>query len=149
MHSSFPRREVEVDEKYMYRPVVRGNVRQWIRRMSRSSQNNVRVLVAVVVTFLFLSVVVWRRGTGEQVFKQGPVVLVAVLERKDASGEDVRIIDRVLENRSEYADAHGFPASGEVANEQDMSWLSSIRRIIRSILNPNVFGSNLRLYATL
>jgi len=111
MHSAFPRGEVEVDEKYMYRPVVRGHVRQWIRQMSRSSLNNVRVLV--VVTFLFLSVVFWRQGTGRPVFKQGPVVLVAVLERKDALGEDVRIIDRVLENRGEYADAHGFPILGK------------------------------------
>jgi hypothetical protein len=41
------------------------------------------------------------------------VVLVAVLERKDAFDEDVRIVDRVLENRREYADAYGFPASCE------------------------------------
>jgi len=113
MHSSFPPREVEVDEKYMYRPVVQGNIRQWIRRMSRSSQNNVRVLIVAVVTFLFLTVVFWRRGNGGQVLKQGPVVLVTVLERKDALGEDVRIIDRVLENRREYADAYGFPDSKE------------------------------------
>ena len=113
MHSSVPPREVEVDEKYLYRPAVRGNIRQWIRRMSRSSQNNVRVLMAAVITFLFLTVIFWRRGNGGQVLKQGPVVLVAVLERKDALGEDVRIIDRVLENRREYADAYGFPASGE------------------------------------
>src|ERR1700685_3062472 len=113
MHSSLPPREVEVDEKEMYRPAVRGNIRQWIRRMSRSSQNNVRVLMVAVVTVLFLSVVFWSRGNGRQILKQGPVVLVAVLERKDALGEDVRIIDRVLENRREYADAYGFPYSEE------------------------------------
>ena len=108
MHSSFPPRgETEVDEKYMYRPVVRGNARQLIRRIFRSTQSNVRLLVAAVLTFLVLTMVFWRRGPGAQVFKQGPVVLVAVLERKDAAGEDVRIMDRVSENRREYADAHG------------------------------------------
>lgn len=106
---SFPQGEVEMDEKYVYRPARRGNVRQWIRRISRSTQNNVLLLVAIVVTFLVLNMVLWRRGTGGEVFKQGPVVLVAVLERKDAAGDDVRIIDRVLENRREYADAHGSP----------------------------------------
>lgn len=98
-----------MDEKYMYRPAIRGNVRQWIRRISRSTQNSVRLWVAVVVTFLVLSMLLWRRGPGGEVFNQGPVVLVAVLERKDAAGDDVRIIDRVLENRREYADAHGSP----------------------------------------
>ena len=107
MHSSVPPREVEVDEKYLYRPAVRGNIRQWIRRMSRSSQNNVRVLMAAVITFLFLTVIFWRRGNGGQVLKQGPVVLVAVLERYDALGDEVRIIDKILENRYEYAMAHG------------------------------------------
>lgn len=35
------------------------------------------------------------------------MVLVSVLERYDVTGEEVRIIDKILENRYEYAMAHG------------------------------------------
>jgi hypothetical protein len=44
-----------------------------------------------------------------------PVVLVAVLERYDVVGEEVRIIDKILENRYEYAMAHGIDAYRETA----------------------------------
>jgi hypothetical protein len=75
----------------------------------------------------------------------GPVVLVAVLERKDALGEDIRIIDHVLENRREYADAHGMKSvfrDETGTNEKDMNWRRLIRRIIQHIQNRNEFGSN-------
>lgn len=44
-----------------------------------------------------------------------PVVLVAVLERYDMVGDEVRIIDKILENRYEYAMAHGIDASRQTA----------------------------------
>ena len=116
MRSSFPRRGIEADEKYLYDPVVQSSLLQRIRRISRSSRKNVRILVAVAVTFLFSVAVFWRRGAGGEAFRLDSVVLVTVLEWKDAAGEDVRIIDRVLENRREYANAYGNSALRRGAN---------------------------------
>jgi len=44
----------------------------------------------------------------EVVSRYTPVVLVMVVHRTDAAGEQVRILDKSLENRHEYAIAHGI-----------------------------------------
>lgn len=63
------------------------------------------VLSILGLTFLFL------RRTAEEVYHHPPVVLVTVLERTDANGEEVRIIDKILENRFDYATEHGHSPS--------------------------------------
>ena len=101
MHSSFPRK----DEGYLHRPTIQNATRHWINRITRAFQSNTRL--AVVAIFAFLLVTILYCGITRSAKGPAPVVLVIVLEQTDSSGEDIRIVDRVLENRLEYANAHG------------------------------------------
>jgi len=103
MHSSFPRK----DERHFYRPVNRASIRHWMDRIWRTCQSNRRVLGIVVVALILLIMVFWGRTTKETTHHP-PVVLVAVLEDTDGAGEEVKILDKILENRWEYANAHGM-----------------------------------------
>jgi|SRR5579862_2200900 len=103
MHSSFPRK----DEKHMYKPVTKESIRYWINRMKRTCQTNQRVIGVLVVVILLVTILFWGRRKEDVDNHASPVVLVAVLEDRDAAGDDVRILDKILENRWEYANAHG------------------------------------------
>jgi hypothetical protein len=104
MHSSFPRKE-ELD---MYKPKARNSLRHWAIRAIKQVQSNPRLTAAGILAFFVLTVLFWgRTATPNVSHVQMPVVLVAVLERYDALGDEVRIIDKILENRYEYAMAHG------------------------------------------
>lgn len=102
MHSSFPRK----DQWRGHRPVAaRESIRHWITRVVRIIQNSPRFIVALFVSILLLTILFWRGRSGQHV--DVPVVLVTVL---DGTGieEQGRIIDKVLDNREEYANAHGM-----------------------------------------
>lgn len=103
MHSSFPRK----DERHFYRPANRASIRHYMNRIWGTCQSNHRVLGIVVVALILLIMVFWGRTTKETTHHP-PVVLVAVLEDTDGAGEEVKILDKILENRWEYANAHGM-----------------------------------------
>jgi len=60
---------------------------------------------------MILFIVLFCRRGSEDPGDYPPVVLVTVLEDRDSAGEEVRIIDKIIENRWEYANAHGMLAS--------------------------------------
>ena len=103
MHSSFPRKE-EMD---MYKPRAKNTLRHWALRTIKRSQGHPRLTAAAILAFFVLTVLFWGRTAKDVSSKEPPVVLVSVLERYDILGEEVRIIDKILENRYEYAMAHG------------------------------------------
>jgi hypothetical protein len=99
----------------MYRPATtREAIRTCIARVVRRLQNSPRLLATLVLALLLLSWVYigrWTSGGGGVVGggRVAPMVMVAVLDMTRDSGEG-RVIDNVLENRLEYAKAHGtFP----------------------------------------
>jgi len=95
----------------MYRPVTRGSVQLWMTRVAKRVQGNSRFVVMLVCLVLFGLWMVWGgRGTGEvRLIESGPpVVLVVVLDRYNSEGEEIKIVDKVIENRGEYAGAHGI-----------------------------------------
>lgn len=109
MHSSSPRKE----ERILYRPAARGSIQTWIARVLRQLQNSPRLVVTLILALLLFSWVYLGRGSGGRVAIAGTfpsVVMVAVLDMTGESGE-VRVIDNVLENRVEYARAHGMHRS--------------------------------------
>lgn len=95
----------------MYRPATTCEaVRTSIARVVRRLQNSPRLLATLVLVLLCLSWVYIGRRTGDDGGVGGgrvaPMVMVAVLDMTRDSGEG-RVIDNVLENRLEYAKAHG------------------------------------------
>ena len=101
MHSSFPRK----DERTMYRPRTRDSLRMWIARVPRRLQNSPRLLVTLLFALLlFTWVYIGRARRG--MAGGASVVMVAVLDMTGQSSE-ARVLDNVLENRLEYARAHG------------------------------------------
>jgi hypothetical protein len=97
----------------MYKPKARNSLRHWAIRAIKQIQGNPRLTAASILAFFVLTVLFWgRTATHNMSLNQMPVVLVAVLERYDALGDEVRIIDKILENRYEYAMAHGTGVSG-------------------------------------
>jgi hypothetical protein len=75
--------------------------------MGKTCQTCPKLAGAIVISILIFTWLFWGR-TGEYVHHHAPVVLVVVLERIDTSTkEEVRILDKVLENRGDYAAAHG------------------------------------------
>ena len=106
MHSSFPGKE-ELD---MYKPRAKNTLRHWTARAIKRSQSNPRLTAAGILAFFVLTVLFWGRTSTNVASSQSPVVLVSVLERYDILGDEVRIIDKILENRYEYAMAHGNAA---------------------------------------
>ena len=104
MHSSFPRR----DQGRGYRPVAaRESIRHWITRVVR--MNSPRLIVSLIISIFLLTCLFWRGHRGQRVDgSHVPVVLVTVLDGTRIE-EQRRIIDKVLENREEYANAHGMP----------------------------------------
>ena len=105
MHSSFPRK----DQWRGLRPVAaRESIRHWITRVVRIIQNSPRFIVALFVSILLLTILFWRGRSGQHVDENHvPVVLVTVLDGTSVE-EQGRIIDKVLDNREEYANAHGM-----------------------------------------
>lgn len=97
MHFSFPRKE----EKHVYHPAAR----HWVARILRTVHSHLRLTIAVAVAVFIMTLLYW--GSFGFAAGHGPVVLVAVFERIDERGEEIRILDRVFENRLEYANAHG------------------------------------------
>ena len=85
----------------MYRPAAR----HWMTRIARTCQGNLRLTVAIAAAVFIVTLFYWRGF--RYVSGHAPVVLVAVFERTDEKGDEVRILDKVLENRWEYANAHG------------------------------------------
>ena len=75
-------------------------------RNLKTCQSNPRLVIALLLSILGLTWWYLRR-TAEEEYHPPPVVLVTVLERTDVYGEEVRIIDKILENRFEYATEHG------------------------------------------
>jgi hypothetical protein len=104
MHSSFPRK----DERLGYRPVgARESIRHWITRVIRMIQNSPRLVIALIVSICILTFLFWRGRTGQYAHgNHVPVVLVIVLDGTRIE-EQGRIIDKILKNREEYANAHG------------------------------------------
>jgi hypothetical protein len=93
----------------MYRPAsTREAIRTCIARVVRRLQNSPRLLATLVLVLVFLSwVYIGRRTDGGVVGRRvAPMVMVAVLDMTRDSGEG-RVVDNVLENRLEYAKAHG------------------------------------------
>ncbi len=103
MHSSFPRSE----ERRGYRHVAaKESVRHWIVRVIRMIRNSPRLIVAVLLSLFLLMFLFWgglsrSRFDGNHV----PVLLVTVLDGTSIE-EQGPIIEKVLENREEYANAH-------------------------------------------
>jgi hypothetical protein len=104
MHSSFPRK----DQGRGYRPAAAGeSIRHWITRVVR--MNSLRLIVSLIVSIFLLTFLFWRGPWGQRMGRSRvPVVLVTVLDGTRIE-EQRRIIDKVLENREEYAHAHGMP----------------------------------------
>jgi hypothetical protein len=74
-------------------------------RNLKTYQSHPRLVIALILSILGLTWWYMRRTAEEEYHP--PVVLVTVLERTDVYGEEVRIIDKILENRFEYATEHG------------------------------------------
>jgi hypothetical protein len=91
----------------MYKPAPRDSLRLWLTRMLRTCQSSPRLAATALLVTCFLTWMLWGR-TGEIVYVHPPVILVAVLNHTDSAGEEVKILDKILENRWEYADAHGM-----------------------------------------
>ena len=110
MHSSFPRKE----EKQVYRlPFTTDSIRHWITRIIRLRQNSPRFVVVLTISILIFTFLFWRGYSGQYVLgRHVPVVLVTVLDATSIE-EQGQIIDKVLENREEYANAHGTPSLRE------------------------------------
>jgi len=89
----------------MYRPVARNSLR---RQITRTCQSSPRLTIVAIISLLILTLLFWRGGRSKRVIDghQFPVVLVAVLDT--SRPDQTSIIERVLENRREYANAHGL-----------------------------------------
>jgi hypothetical protein len=70
-------------------------------------QSSPRIASIALLVICFLTWMLWGR-TGEVVYAHPPVILVAVLDQTDFAGEEVKILDKILENRWEYANAYGI-----------------------------------------
>ena len=108
MPSSFAGKE-DLD---MYKPRAKNSLRHWALRTIKRLQSSPRLTAAAILSFFVLTVFFWGRSATKVSARTLPVVLVAVLERYDAVGDEVRIIDKILENRYEYAMAHGKAVRG-------------------------------------
>jgi hypothetical protein len=142
MHSAFPRK----DEKHAFKPGIRDSIRHGLSRIMRTCQGNQRVFGVLVLFLLLCMILLWGRRRGESDL-YAPVVLVVVLDERDAVGDQVRIIDKILENRWEYASAHGTFFPGRKLT-QTMNWQYSMPRISLIILKMSITGSNYPLSAT-
>ena|ERR1700737_553907 len=100
MHSSFPRKED------VYRPVARDPLRVYAIKLGRMIQSSPRL---AAIALLSIGIITWLFWTQtEPAYTHPPVILVAVLDHTDSAGEEIRITDKILQNRWEYADAHGI-----------------------------------------
>jgi hypothetical protein len=91
----------------MYQPAKRDSLRFWTNRVARTCGfPRLAAITAVVICLVLWAL--WGR-TGEIENTHPPVILVGVLDQIDAMGDEVRILGKVLQNRWEYADAHGLP----------------------------------------
>ena len=68
-------------------------------------QRSPRLIAGILISLILLTLLFWGRRT-EVVGNHVPVVLVAVLERMEIA-EQIRMTQKVLENRLDYANAHG------------------------------------------
>lgn len=89
----------------MYRPSAKDYIRHWITRITRTCQNSPRLILAIPISIFLLTLLYWGGMSGRNVDVYGPVVLVVVLDQ--TAGDQGGIIDKVLENRADYALAHG------------------------------------------
>ena len=92
----------------MYKPAMQNTPRYWLNRVTKTCKARPRVILAIVVSILFFMYFYFAEEKKEVVSRYTPVVLVMVVHRTDAAGEQVRILDKSLENRHEYAIAHGI-----------------------------------------
>jgi len=94
----------------MYKPAIQNTPRHWANRVFKTCKARPRVILGIVVSILFFMYFRLELGRKKEVVveRYTPVVLVMVLPRTDTTGEPVRILDKVLENRHEYAVAHSM-----------------------------------------
>jgi hypothetical protein len=79
-----------------------------IFRAGRTCNKRPRLLIAIVLMLILLVYVFLRENGSQGVRSQMPVVMVLILDGSaNSSGGEMRLLEKILENREQYAAAHG------------------------------------------